>query len=231
MEPHSKISKWAYLSHSWGPSCPPYGGTGRVQIKKVNSIEAGDTSNSLEITGSNHIGTHFDFPLHFSKEGENVLSYSPEFFIHQKILLFWLNAQPGQLISSAELEKSLLTYNGNYDETIVLIRSGASLYRQQAQFWENGPGLAPGVASFLRQTFKEATTVGIDTISVNCFQKREIGRKVHNEFLCHIKPLVLIEDMNLEPIKNQTVSLLIASPLRIEEADGSPCTVIAMLQP
>ena len=221
--------EWVYLSHSWGPSCPPYGGQGHIQLNKIRSMDKGNSSNSLEIIGGNHTGTHFDFPLHFSKIGKNVLHYTPDFFFHTKIAVFWLETQPGSLITTNELELALRKYKGNFDDTIGLIRSGASLYRNERQFWENGPGLSLGVADFIRSTFKKMTTIGIDTISITSFQNRELGRSVHREFLCDPTPLLLIEDMNLEPLRNKNISLLIAAPLRLEDGDGAPCTVIARL--
>ncbi len=218
-----------FLSHPWGPSCPPYAGGEGVSIKPTRSLAAGDSCNAVEFKAPNHIGTHFDFPSHFHPSGKHALNYSPDFFVHDKTLVFWFETPYGHLIEVGDLEHALRNYDGDGKETLILVRSGASLYRHTAQFWQAGPGIAPGVANFLRKTFSQLTSVGLDSISISSLLHREIGRSVHHEFLCHERPLLIIEDMDLEPLAARVPHKVIALPLRLEEGDGAPCTVIAEL--
>lgn len=221
---------WVYLSYPWGPSCPAYAGGTGLEFKPLNSIKDGASSNSLEIKGPNHIGTHFDFPRHFDERGKSVLDYPPEAFMHKRCLVFWLDMMRAQLLEIEALEQKLEFYTGDYSESIVLIRTGAGLYRHEPAFWKEGPGLGLGLAGFLRSKFPRLTTVGMDCISVSSLAHRETGRLVHREFLCEDRPLLLIEDMNLEPLAGKGVREVLSIPLRIENGDGAPCTVLAKLE-
>ena len=61
-----------YLSYFIGEQTPAYGGMeGLVQLKANRSITNGDTTNEMSLFLPNHIGTHIDFPFHFSKISKN----------------------------------------------------------------------------------------------------------------------------------------------------------------
>lgn len=219
---------YLFLSHPWGPCCPAYAGGARVEINPVRCMDTGDSCNSIQFKASNHIGTHFDFPLHFDASGKHVLDYAPDFFIHEKTLLLSIELAKGALVTTAHVEHSLKFYEGSYDETLLLLRTGAESYRDSEDFWKNGTGLDIGLASYLRSKFPRLTTVGMDSISLSSFPHRDLGRKAHAEFLKDSRPLLLIEDMHLASLK-QSPKKVMALPLRIEKGDGAPCTVLAEL--
>ncbi|WP_158999122.1 cyclase family protein [Pigmentibacter ruber] len=215
---------WKYLSYTWGTSSPVYGNGKKIEIKKERDLCCGDTCNTLLFSASNHVGTHFDFPLHFDKNGKNVLDYEASYFIHVKISIIKMNLDTGHLISISDLkEKEKEIAN---DTTLLLIDTGSSIYRNQEKYWKNGIGVNTGVADYLREKYPELTTIGLDTISISSFQNREIGRLVHKEFLCSPKPILIIEDLNLNGINNIKPKIIVSLPLRIENADGAPATVI-----
>lgn len=216
---------WVYLSHPWGPSCPAYAGGQRIELSRSRSIAKGDCANNMEFKASNHIGTHFDFPLHFDGNGKSAVGYNPQDFIFKKIALYWLEISPGKLVDISCLEK----LPKPEDADLCLIRTGASLYRETDTYWQNGPGLACDLANWLRGHFKNLRAVGIDFISVSSFGARDIGRKVHKEFLCHERPLLIIEDADFSSLQNTIPTSVIALPLRIEDGDGAPCTIIAQI--
>lgn len=217
---------WIYLSHKWGPSCPTYGNGPRIEVKQNRCISSGDTCNSISFTAQNHIGSHFDFPKHFDRNGAKCDDYAPEFFVHQRIALFWLDLNPGEII-----EPSMLIAQADKcdpSSTLALLRTGASSYRNSEYYWKNGPAVGTGVADLLRKKFVNLTTFGIDSISISSFSSRELGRVVHREFLCDsVRPILLIEDLCLEHLNGNAPIECVSLPLRIEDADGAPCTVIA----
>ncbi len=224
------MSSWIFLSYPWGPSCPSYAGGARIEVQKVRCMDHGDPCNAIEFKAPNHIGTHFDFPLHFHEKGKGVLDYSAQDFVFESVLSLWFECEKGSLIAVEDLKKALSKYHGNYEETLICIRSGASLYRDTEDFWKNGTGIDVGVGNFLRETFPKLRCVALDSISISSLQHRDIGRRVHKEFLCdEQRPLWIIEDLNLESVKDLKIKKLIALPLRIEGGDGAPCTVIANL--
>ena len=218
---------WKFLSHSWGPTCPAYSNGNRIEINSVRSIRSGDSSNSIQFSASNHIGTHFDFPYHFDEKGKTTLDYSAENFVFKSPFVFWLTLNPGELVTVEHLVNcSEFSKNSESETDLVLIRTGANLYRNEEDFWKNGVGIGQGVARYLRERFPKLRVLGVDTISISALAHRDIGRLVHKEFLSQSSPILLIEDMSLEPMKNNFPSAVTALPLRIEGGDGAPCTVI-----
>jgi len=221
--------EWSFLSYPWGPSSPAYGGGARAEIRQLRSIAAGDTSNSIEISGSNHIGTHIDFPRHFCRTGHDVLGYRPEDFLFPRVVLFWFD-DLGRKLISPELLASARVAGNLATADICLVRTGASRYRDAPAYWSDGPGLAPGLGDWLRAQSPSVRAIGVDAISASAFWDRDSGRKIHRELLCHdARPLLIIEDMNLEPLSKKAPQELVALPLRIEGGDGAPCTIIARL--
>ncbi len=219
---------WTFISHPWGPSCPAYAGGDPIYLNKIKDIKTGDSSCLSEFKSTNHIGTHFDFPAHFSLNGKTVLDYDATNFVYSSVYIFWLDLENDTLITPQILEQAHTKLDpSDLQAELVLIRTGAGLYRNSEKYWKNGPGIGPETADYLRDIFPSIKTVGIDTISITSFSSREIGRQVHKEFLCHENSLLLIEDMNLEVLNNTKPLQVIALPLRIEGADGAPCTVVA----
>jgi hypothetical protein len=54
-----------------------------------------------------------------------------------------------------------------------------------------------------------------------------LGREAHKRFLNPLKPILLLEDMDLRSIDNDTIfDKIIVAPLRIAKCDGLPCTVM-----
>ena len=219
--------KWVFLSYTWGASCPVYGNGEKINISKEKNMCCGDSCNTLKLAASNHIGTHYDFPLHFSKNGKSVLDYNSNSFIHSDISLINISIEPGTLINIEHIKK--LSNNISPTSTILIIKTGFGKFRNEEIYWKKSIGIDSGVANFLRDRFPKINTIAIDTISISSLEHREIGRIVHKEFLDHLNPILIIEDLNLEYIQDQKLKLVIALPLRIENADGAPATIIAAI--
>ena len=75
-------SEAIFLSYFIDEHTPSYGGIeNAVKIERIKSIEKGDSSNNLELKFPAHIGTHIDFPFHFSNDGKKLEDYPPSFWI------------------------------------------------------------------------------------------------------------------------------------------------------
>ena len=204
---------------------PAYGGGKSLKSESVKDIEKGDSSNSLCWSFSNHLGTHIDFPSHFVNEGHTVSDYHPDFWIFQHPFLVDLSpVGPGTIIS---------TENCNYNripvETdLILIKTGFCNLRNKAVYWKNNPGVSPELAFVLRENFSKLRMIGFDSISTSSYTHRKIGREAHRAFLNHNRPILLLEDMDLSKIDQKTVfDHIIVAPLRVENSDAAPCTVLA----
>ena len=78
--------KTTFLSFELNEKSPVYGGKDdKLKIKKTNQIKEGKTSNNLHLSFPNHLGTHIDFPRHFSDKGKTLSNYPASFWIFNKV--------------------------------------------------------------------------------------------------------------------------------------------------
>ncbi len=205
-----------------------YGGGIAPGITFGNRISNGDSCNTLELSLSNHAGTHVDLPSHFDAAGKTLTEYPPGFWYSEKIECFFMDRNdavcPGELIDRAKFER--LIKKNNYNAEVILLKTGFGNNRESEIYWKKPPGIDPKLPDFLRERFPNIRLFGMDLISVSSFANRKAGRQAHEAFLKHASPILPIEDMNLSGLPESLSNLLIA-PLYINEADGAPCTVFA----
>lgn len=216
-----------FLSYPISPLTPAYGNNNKFQIHKQSAIILGDTANHSTITTSVHIGTHLDMPYHFYENGQTISAYNADFFSFSNIL--FLEITPQNFVIKNELidQLSLIDDEG-YD--LLLVKTGSCNHRECKAYWNQNYGFHPDVYTILIERFHSIRVFGFDTISISSFQERLIGREAHKRFLNPDHPILLLEDMDLRYVNavTQFTSLVIA-PLRIEECDGIPCTVMATI--
>jgi arylformamidase len=205
-----------FLSHFIDSNTPIYGGEkGKIIIETLRSIDKGDTSNNMYFKFPGHIGTHVDFPYHFSNTGKKSSDYSPSFWIFRKIGFIHCTID--------EFEISL--NNLPQDIEFLIFKSGFGIFRNTAKYWLEQPIIPSRFATLLRLKFPKLRIFGFDMISLTSKLDRNEGKLAHINFLINNNILVL-EDMNLEKIDSAPNNLIV-SPLQINAADGVPCNVIA----
>lgn len=209
-----------FLSHFINNETPEYGGGKEINISQRSSISNGDSSNSKMLKLPNHVGTHIDFPNHFSAEGKTINEYDAD---------FWTFNSPF-LLNYKAIAEELITLDGLVElipETtdFLIIKTGFQECRGQKKYWNNNPGLAPELASILRKQCPHLKAVGFDFISLSSYQHREVGREAHKNFLVE-NEILIIEDMDLNS-SNKQFNKVIILPLLIDKADGCPVTILA----
>jgi arylformamidase len=221
-----------WLSHPWGPSCPAYGGGSKIEITSMGNMANGDTSNSLKFSASNHIGTHMDAPRHFIAGGRSVDSYSPaELCFSSPCILDVKLAENIRHVGITHLEsQSDAAKRKFYSCDLLLIRTGAETFRNDDRYWKDGFGLALGLADYIRQHAPLCRAIGIDCISITAFSDRPLGKQVHKEFLSGERHFFIVEDMSLKNIENAYLKSVFVAPLRIEDGDGAPVSVMCYRQ-
>jgi arylformamidase len=217
------------LTYSLCNDTPVYGGEVSPPIKPGKRILAGDSCNTLEISLTNHTGTHIDLPAHFDATGKTLTDYPSGFWFAEKIECLFMDVDktffPGELIDSINIEQ-LIRNNINCDTEVILLKTGFCKKREFEIYWKEPPGIDPNLPDFLRETFPRLKFFGMDLISVSSFANREAGKQAHKAFLKHPHPILPIEDMNLCRLP-ETLSNMLVAPLYIKDADGAPCTVFA----
>jgi len=218
------VSNWVWLSHALNESTPAYSGGNGIKILPDKQINQGDSCNTTRFLMSNHIGTHVDVPKHFVDQGKTVEHYKPCEWIFSKPLLIDVPATCATIIGVDEI-KSALSDLVVEDADLVLIRTGMEAHRGGQKYWTEYPGVSPELCGWLQQRFASFSVIGMDTISISSVAHREVGRKAHRAFLGN--GIRIIEDMTLSPILNETcLKKVIVMPLRHENGDGAPVTVI-----
>ncbi|MCF8340954.1 MAG: cyclase family protein [Chitinophagaceae bacterium] len=205
-----------FLSHFIDSNTPIYGGEkGKIIIETLRSIDKGDTSNNMYFKFPGHIGTHVDFPYHFSNTGKKSSDYSPSFWIFRKV----------GFIHSTIDEFEISLNNLPQDIEFLIFKSGFGIFRNTEKYWLEQPIIPSRFATLLRLKFPKLRIFGFDMISLTSKLDRNEGKLAHINFLINNNILVL-EDMNLEKIDSAPNNVIV-SPLQINAADGVPCNVIA----
>lgn len=205
-----------FLSYFLDEETPVYGGvSGAISMEQIRSINKGDNSNNLKISLPNHSGTHIDFPRHFSSNGKTMNDYPPSFWIFNRI--GFLECNVGDLPNKLnELDP---------DIELLILKSGFGAQRGTEDYCWKQPVIPARLAYLLREKFAKLRVFGFDMISLTSKLDRPEGKRAHEAFLIEEEILVL-EDMDLSKLQSSP-SIVIILPLQINQADGSPCTVIA----
>ena len=218
---------YVWLSYPLNECTPAYGGGQQLSIEHTKNILKGDGCNTATWHLPNHLGTHVDTPQHFFPCGHAVDSYPPAFWFFQQVQMVTVDLQKKFLL----IQPHQITPYLNGKPDLLLIKTGMGYYRNQQCYRHNNPGLSPELGTELRKRFPSLRAVGVDFISISSWQNRDTGRKAHQTFLdpsAFGHPLVLIEDMDLSPLTGDTpVERIIILPLRVENGDGAPCSIVA----
>lgn len=208
-----------YLSYFLNERTPAYGGAeGLVILENTGSIDKGNTANQLRISIPNHIGTHIDFPFHFSNSGKKCLDYPASFWLFNKV--GFLDCSIDEVPDAVEkLSK---------DIELLILKTGFGQKRDSSEYWSSQPIIPVSFAALFRSLFPALRVFGFDMISLTSKLDRVEGGNAHRAFLLE-HDILILEDMNLENstiFENASPQVMIA-PLLIEQADGIQCTIIA----
>lgn len=221
------MSKIQYLSYILDENTPTYGDRNKFLIEKRSDISKGDVANDSFITTTVHIGTHIDMPYHFYENGQTQEDFGANFWVFDKIL--FVELEPKDLIIKDELIDKLKNIK-DIEYEILIVKTGICYKRDTEEFWKENYGFSPDIYNYLINNFPSIRVFGFDSISVSSFAHRLVGRESHKKFLNPQKSILLLEDMDLREVdENTSFQKLIVSPLRISKCDGLPCTVIGFI--
>ena len=169
--------KTTSLSYELQNSTPAYGGEKNAfEIIRTRSIQNGDTSNNSFLKFNNHIGTHIDFPYHFSENGKKSSDYNSDFWYDEKI--GFLDCSVENIIKNIHLLDK--------DIEFLILKTGFSKFRGQERYWKDQPVIPASLASILKNSFPNLKFFGFDMISLTSKRDREEGKNAHIKFLIEI---------------------------------------------
>lgn len=211
-----------WLSHIISKETPLYSGAQDIVIQPKQSQRNGDSCNTSLLQLPSHAGTHIDAPYHFLANGKTIEDFGPSSWVYNYPKVIDIIVEPRHLVTVSEIEKFI---KADTDTDMLLMRTGFEQYRKGQDYWQQGPGLSPDLALFLKTSYPSLRAVGVDFISISSFRHREEERRAHKMFLeNHILP---IEDMALQKInKPDNLYQIIVLPLRFTGADGAPFTIL-----
>ena len=218
------MKNYINLSYWIDEQTPLYGGRTGFKVHHENSLNLGDTCNTKFIEIKNHCGTHIDFPNHFIQEGKTSDLFSSSDLIYSNPFLYEIPIPQDTIIDLSNLELKVIPLSTDF----IIFKTGFGSIRNTELYWRNNPGFSPILATKLRNQLPNIRAIGMDTISLTSYQNRELGRLAHKEFLGGDRPILLIEDMNLNNLY-KSPKLVICAPLMISKLDGSPVNIIAEL--
>ncbi len=162
-----------------------------------------------QITTSVHSGTHVDAPFHFMNDGQRILDLDINLYIGPCRMID---------VSSASAIDAVTLKTFDLDGvTRVLIRT--SIPNNPTTFPEEIPFVTPCGAVYLAE--KGVKLIGVDVPSVDKLDSKDLeGHHALYENGIHILENVMLDQ--IEPGDYE----LIALPLALKEADGSPVRAV-----
>jgi len=220
--------KKLWLSYTLNKNTPLYGGrTENFNMFKTSSIKDGKIANDTKLETTVHIGTHIDMPYHFYEDGQTIDDFDIDFWFFKKPL--FIELEPNSFVIKDELIDLLEQVKDN-DYDILIVKTGICAFRDKEKYWKENYGFAPEIYYYLIVNFPNIKVFGFDSISISSWQDRDIGKVSHKTFLNPKKPILILEDMDLNKLSSDSnLKEIFISPLRIKKCDGLPCTVIGII--
>ena len=194
-----------------------------MSIMPAKQLARGDSANTLDLAMPNHIGSHVDAPRHFIADGASVDQYPADDWIFEHPILIDATVSPAVLIDADRLARACPSPDRAAD--LVFLQTGAARLRGSEDFWRAGPGVAGSGARWIIDHFPKIRALGLDSISLSSFAHRAEGRTAHRLLL--ERGIRLFEDLDLAAIPaGSSLVRVIGLPLRLQDGDGAPVTMI-----
>ncbi|WP_439876315.1 arylformamidase [Bacillus mycoides] len=207
-----KTSQWIDISQPLNNDIATWPGDTPFSYEVSWSKENSGSVNVGKLTMSIHTGTHIDAPFHFDNDGKKVLDLDIDVFIGTARVI---DVSGLENIGKKELE----SFNLEGVERLLLRTSS---HGKAQEFPEEIPYLRADIAPFLSS--KGIRLIGVDVPSVDPLDDKELA--AHHQLFKH--GIHILENVVLDHIVDGDYEL-IALPLALTDADGSP--VRAVIRP
>jgi arylformamidase len=185
------------------------GDTPFVRTVNLDMHDGGNLTLS-DIRTTVHVGAHTDAPSHYDARGEDIGTRALHYYLGPCTVLHVENAR-GRRIVPADLEGKAIT------ATRVLLRTNT--FPDPRAWNEDFASLSPELVDHLHA--RGVITIGIDTPSVDPFDDKVL--EAHQALARH--DMANLEGLVLSDVAEGRYEL-IALPLRLAGADGSPVRAV-----
>jgi len=188
---------------------PVFPGSPKPEIIQISTIES-KGYNEKKISFSLHTATHIDAPRHMIQNGKTLDEYPIDTFIGNAIVLDVV----GQKEIHADLSKV-------QKDDIIFFYTGQSKHTYEPTYFKNNPVIS-------KYTAKELIDKQVKIIGLDSFTPDDEPFLIHRMLLK--RDILIVENLiNLEKLVNKRFTCYIL-PLKICDADGAPCRIIAKIK-
>ncbi|HCZ06832.1 MAG: hypothetical protein PWP37_1223 [Thermotogota bacterium] len=220
------------LSYPVEEIMPTYPDTPRTRFEAVERMKDGSEVNTTIIHHFSHAGTHVDAPFHFCKDGWTLDQIPLDYFIFEHPVMVDSEKRPAKRFTLEDLKG--IDLDG---VDLIMFRSHFAKLRKidAAAYRFLFPGISEDLARFLREEVPSLKAIMLDFLSADPLVEgiRE-GHVAHLWLLSNRfskkRPIIIFEDVNLEPIVGKKVKRIIALPVRFKGLDGAPVSVLAEVE-
>ena len=191
---------------------PVWPGDTPFDFRFVAKIAEGSSVNVGRVEMSVHTGSHVDAPLHFDDAGADVASVPLDAYVGPCVVA---DVRPSERGIRPEDMPPELDAAGRAHGRVLLRSYG----RRPAAFDEHMAHATPELADWLAE--RGVQLLGVDTDSMDAFESKELP--AHRRLNAH--GIAILEGIDLSRVSPGSYEL-IALPLRIEGADGSPVRAV-----
>ncbi len=198
------------ISQRIRPNIPVWPGDKEFSLKRTWGISAECPVNVSEISMSTHTGSHADARLHFDSRGKDCADTELAPYIGEAYVLDLSND-----VSNLVEASHLMSLPDNVERVLV------KLFKKfPHDGWDsNFPAFSPAAIEVLSQ--KGCVLIGTDVPSLD----PEDSKTMDAHFAVDKANMAILEGLVLDDI-SEGIYELIALPLKIEGADGSPVRAI-----
>ncbi|GAA0753762.1 cyclase family protein [Clostridium sartagoforme] len=203
------------LSHIIKTNMTTYTKDEKPEIYNIATIEK-DGFNEKNLNIYTHTGTHIDAPSHMINKGKTIDEFNINEFIGIAIII------DISIIKEVTLKEIMKYEDKIINCDFVILKTGYEKYWGSKEYFNNYPSLTEDAAKWLCDFNLKG--IGIDAISIDKFDS--IDFEIHNIILSRGK--LIIENLTNLDIINREEFTLVATPLKIEDGDGSPVRAVAI---
>ena len=197
------------ITHPHSHELAPWPGDTPFNFKLMAAMREGATCNVGAITTSIHSGTHLDAPFHFKADGPTIESIPTDRFVG-----------PARVFDARgcdEIPRAVFAGLDGRATPRVLVITGSC--DDKTVFPRRIPLLAPDVPAWLGA--QGVTLIGLDVPSVDQLDSKTLP--IHHAL--DAAGILILENLDLRDVAPGPYEL-IALPLRIVGADGSPVRAV-----